>query len=89
MEYIHIPVQFSAPTVANLAAFAAAMGRAGERKVFVHCAQNKRVPVFVALYRIIRRGWSESAALAAMHEVWQPDATWENFIVQALRPEVA
>ena len=89
MKYIHIPVQFSAPTLDNLAAFVAAMDYANDRKVFVHCAQNKRVPVFIALYRITRQGWPESTALAAMREVWQPDATWEKVIVQALRPQVA
>jgi hypothetical protein len=52
--------------------------------VFVHCAHNKRVPVFIALYRIGKQGWSEATAFAAMREVWQPDATWEKFIAQAL-----
>jgi protein tyrosine phosphatase (PTP) superfamily phosphohydrolase (DUF442 family) len=85
MEYIHIPVQFSSPTAADLAAFFAAMELAGPRKVFVHCAHNKRVPVFVALHRIAKQGWSEADALEAMGGVWQPDSTWENFIAQTLR----
>ena len=85
IEYIHIPVQFSSPTAADLSAFFAAMDSAGQRKVFVHCAHNKRVPVFIALHRIAKQGWSEAAALEAMREVWQPDATWEKFIAQALR----
>lgn len=84
MEYIHIPVQFSSPAVSELTAFFEAMERSGGRKVFVHCAHNKRVPVFVALYRIVKQRWSEAEALAAMREVWQPDTTWENFIAQAL-----
>jgi uncharacterized protein (TIGR01244 family) len=89
MRYVHIPVQFAAPTRADLVAFFAAMEEAGERHVFVHCAQNKRVPVFLALYRIARQGWSQAAALAAMRELWQPDATWEKFIARSLRDEVA
>ena len=88
MEYVHIPVQFSAPTKANLIAFFEAMELVGGRKVFVHCAHNKRVPVFIAVHRVVKQGWSQSAALAAMREVWQPDATWENFIAQMLREEV-
>lgn len=84
MEYVHIPVQFSAPAMSELTAFFKVIDRAGNRKVFVHCAHNKRVPVFIALHRIIRQGWSESVALAAMREVWQPDATWETFIAEAL-----
>jgi len=87
MQYAHIPVQFSAPSAADLAAFFGAMEHAGSRKVFVHCAHNKRVPVFIALHRILKQGWIEAEALAAMREVWQPDATWEKFIAQALRHE--
>lgn len=84
MHYVHIPVQFSAPTLADLTAFFDAMERTGRRKVFIHCAHNKRVPVFVALHRIAKQGWSEAAALAAMRDAWQPDATWEQFIAQAI-----
>jgi protein tyrosine phosphatase (PTP) superfamily phosphohydrolase (DUF442 family) len=84
MEYIHIPVQFSSPAIADLRAFFEAMEHTDQRKVFVHCASNKRVPVFLALYRISKQGWGEAEALAAMREVWQPDATWEKFIAQAL-----
>jgi len=85
MQYVHIPVQFAAPTRSDLIAFFEAMEQAGRRKVFVHCAHNKRVPVFIALYRIARQGWSEAAALAAMRELWEPDPAWEQFIAQALR----
>ncbi|MGN6827447.1 protein tyrosine phosphatase family protein [Paucibacter sp. M5-1] len=84
MRYIHIPVQFSTPTLPDLKAFFDAMEQVGRRKVFIHCAHNKRVPVFVALHRIAKQGWSEAAALAAMRDAWQPDATWEQFIAQAI-----
>lgn len=84
LSYVHIPVRFDAPAGPDLLAFFAAMERAAGRKVFVHCAHNKRVPVFLALYRVIRQGWREDAALAAMREVWQPDATWQAFITRSL-----
>lgn len=89
MEYVHIPVTFSAPRAADLAAFFAAMQRADGRKVFVHCAANKRVSVFLALYRIARQGWPESAARAALREIWEPDETWRGFMAQALREKAA
>lgn len=54
MEYVHVPVPFSSPSSSDLKAFFEAMVRHQGRKVFVHCAHNKRVPVFVALYRIIK-----------------------------------
>lgn len=84
MEYIHIPVQFSSPQPSDLSAFCAAMARAEGRKVLVHCAHNKRVPVFVALDRVLRLHWDADRALAAVREVWQPDATWSEFIAKAL-----
>jgi protein tyrosine phosphatase (PTP) superfamily phosphohydrolase (DUF442 family) len=87
MEYVHIPVAFSAPRCGDLSAFFAAMQRAQGRKVFVHCAANKRVCVFVALYRIAREGWPQDKALAAMREVWEPDATWLAFIDRTLQEE--
>ena len=85
MDYVHIPVQFSSPALADLDTFCEAMENAGDRKVFVHCVHNKRVPVFIALDRVLRQRWSETKALEAMREVWQPDAVWESFITQALR----
>jgi uncharacterized protein (TIGR01244 family) len=84
LQYVHIPVQFSSPQLSDLAAFLSAMEQAGKSKVLVHCRHNKRVPVFVALHRILKLGWNRSAALSAMREVWQPDETWEKFIAQAL-----
>jgi protein tyrosine phosphatase (PTP) superfamily phosphohydrolase (DUF442 family) len=87
LQYVHIPVPFSSPGQDQLEAFFAAMERLGERRAFVHCAQNKRVPVFIALYRIARQGWSRAAALGAMREVWDPDETWQKFIAQALAGE--
>jgi hypothetical protein len=50
----------------------------------VHCRHNKRVPVFVALDRILREGWDRDSALGAMRQVWSPDDTWREFIERAL-----
>ncbi|WP_280154137.1 GNAT family N-acetyltransferase [Piscinibacter sp. XHJ-5] len=84
MAYVHIPVQFAAPRLEDLAAFFAAMEQAGERKTLVHCMHNKRVPVFIALHRIVRLGWPAQDALREMRQVWEPDATWQAFIDRAL-----
>lgn len=84
MQYIHIPVQFSAPTLDDLAAFFAAMRRTQGQRVLVHCAHNKRVPVFIALHRVINLRWEAPAAWAEMSQIWQPDARWRAFIEQAL-----
>lgn len=84
LRYVHIPVPFASPTSQALAAFSAAMSQAGDDKVFVHCRHNKRVPVFVALDRILRQGWDPAEALDAMRAVWRPDETWQKFIDETL-----
>lgn len=85
MRYVHIPVQFSNPTVEDLRKFISAMDAARGDKVFVHCRHNKRVPVFVALDRVLRQGWGTDDAFREMERVWSPDATWRAFIEAALR----
>lgn len=85
MNYVHIPVQFKAPQLAELDAFCAAMQAAAGQKLFVHCASNYRVPVFLALYRIRCLGWPQEEALAEMRKLWEPDETWQAFITAALQ----
>jgi uncharacterized protein (TIGR01244 family) len=84
MDYVHIPVNFSAPAEADLLAFFTAMDASRDRKVLVHCAANKRVTAFLGLYRVVKQGWSHEQAFALMHSVWQPDATWSRFIAAML-----
>jgi len=80
LEYIHIPVQFAAPTESDLVKFFDAMDRHKHHRVWVHCAANMRVTAFVGLYRRLREGWSEERAFALLHDVWQPDEVWSRFI---------
>jgi protein tyrosine phosphatase (PTP) superfamily phosphohydrolase (DUF442 family) len=50
IEYVHIPVQFSAPTEHDLALFIDVMDRCKGCRVWVHCAANMRVTAFLGLY---------------------------------------
>jgi len=84
MEYVHIPVQFAAPTRQDLDRFFEAMDANAERAVWVHCAANMRVSAFVGLYRALRRGWPTAEAFALMDSVWQPDPVWREFIAAQL-----
>lgn len=84
MRYVHLPVQFKAPQLSELHAFFDAMDESANSKLFVHCASNYRVPVFLALYRIQRQGWSPSEAFVKMRETWEPDEIWQAFIDTAL-----
>lgn len=80
MSYIHIPVQFTAPTEADAIAFFDAMDAHRERAVLVHCAANYRVTAFLGLYRCCRQGWPRDTAFELMDTVWQPDPVWSAFI---------
>jgi uncharacterized protein (TIGR01244 family) len=80
MKYVHIPVQFGAPTAGDLALFFEAMDRAKGRRIWVHCAANMRVTAFLGLYWRLREGRSEEDAFSLMRDVWQPNATWSSFI---------
>lgn len=84
MDYVHIPVQFAAPTRENLISFFDAMdARRGER-VWVHCAANIRVSAFLGLYWTLREGRDRAQAFALMHSLWRPDAVWAAFIEEQL-----
>jgi len=84
LKYVHIPVQFAAPQAADLQAFCDAMDAASGQKVWVHCAANKRVSVFLGLYRVVKQGWPQTEAFALMHELWEPDSIWQAFIGSTL-----
>jgi protein tyrosine phosphatase (PTP) superfamily phosphohydrolase (DUF442 family) len=55
MAYVHIPVNFKAPTSQDFRAFCRVMEAFEDRPVFVHCAANMRVSAFVFLYRVLRQ----------------------------------
>ena len=89
MKYTHVPVQFEAPTEADLLAFFAAMEAARGQKLLVHCAANMRVTAFLGLYWRIRQGWTEEQAFQLMRGVWQPNEVWSAFISAMLAKHCA
>lgn len=84
IDYIHIPVVFERPTEADLNCFFDAMDDNQDKKCFVHCIANARVSAFVLLYRVLRQGVPVEAARASMRQIWEPNATWQTFINEAL-----
>jgi len=84
MTYVHIPVQFSEPTEANLVEFFAAMEAHRDEKVWVHCAANIRVSAFLGLYRVTKQGWERERAFALMNDLWKPNEVWSSFITAVL-----
>jgi len=54
------------------------------KKIWVHCARNMRVSVFIYLYRRLHLSEPEEVAVHPVKEVWVPNVTWQAFIEQAL-----
>jgi protein tyrosine phosphatase (PTP) superfamily phosphohydrolase (DUF442 family) len=84
MFYIHIPVDFKAPTTKDFRAFCRVMEAFSDQAVFVHCAANMRVSAFVFLYRVLRQGVPMSEAECDLHAIWRPDEVWSQFIQSQL-----
>ena len=84
MEYIHIPVLWENPTVADLGRFFEVMDATQDKKRFVHCIANMRVSAFMFLYRVLRQGMPVEEARATMAKIWEPNPIWHKFINDAL-----
>jgi protein tyrosine phosphatase (PTP) superfamily phosphohydrolase (DUF442 family) len=84
MDYIGIPVAWSAPQEQDLKAYFTALEDNRGRKIFVHCARNMRVSAFTFLYRILVLGHDEEVCRADLNLIWQPNEIWEKFITTSL-----
>jgi protein tyrosine phosphatase (PTP) superfamily phosphohydrolase (DUF442 family) len=84
LDYVHIPVQFSAPIESDLNEFFVAMQKHEGKKIWIHCAANIRVSAFLGLYHVIKKNWNRDLAFKQMLEIWQPDSTWTSFIESIL-----
>ena len=84
MCYVHIPINFKAPTVRNFRDFCRVMETFADRPVFIHCAANMRVSAFVFLSRVLHQGVPRSDAERDLHAIWQPDEVWSRFIENQL-----
>ena len=80
MRYVHLPVEFDAPTDAPFAQFCDAMAAIGDAPVHVHCIVNARVSAFLYRWNRDVRGQDEAAARAQMEAIWRPGGVWAVFI---------
>jgi protein tyrosine phosphatase (PTP) superfamily phosphohydrolase (DUF442 family) len=87
MQYIHLPVIWERPTKFDLERFIKVIEANEDKKLFVHCAANMRVSVFMALYRILRLGWSQENALEQVKRIWVPNDVWQTFIDEILEQD--
>jgi protein tyrosine phosphatase (PTP) superfamily phosphohydrolase (DUF442 family) len=84
MNYVHIPVIWENPTLENFDEFTSMMEEHKGERLFVHCAANMRVSVFMALYRILHLGWERERAMEDVHKIWDPNERWDKFITKVL-----
>lgn len=84
MEYLHIPVEWTAPTVSDFYMFAGAMQRAPEKRTLLHCQANYRASAFSFLYRVLYEDVPVAEAKRDLNEIWSPNETWRNLIFDVL-----
>lgn len=84
VDYHALPVPWDAPQAAHLEEFIGVMEAWRERCVLVHCALNKRVSVFVYLYRVLTLGVPREIAAQDLYAVWMPNAAWQQLIDEQL-----
>ncbi|MBA4384077.1 MAG: phosphotyrosine protein phosphatase [Anaerolinea sp.] len=82
MNYINIPVEWELPEVEQFELCAGMLIDLHERghKVWMHCALNNRVSVFVYLYRKLILEQPEEEALHPMKEIWEPNPLWREYM---------
>jgi protein tyrosine phosphatase (PTP) superfamily phosphohydrolase (DUF442 family) len=83
LRYRQIPVSFDAPTMDDLRTFIEVMDGLADRRVFVHCAANYRVSVFMALWGQLRLGWTPERADRLIERLWRPSSVWGEFLQRA------
>ncbi len=82
MSYIHLPVDFAAPTAQHARVFINIMRALEPAPVFVHCAMNLRVSAFMYLYLRHAQGLDDASARSPILAKWDPrlDPVWRNFL---------
>jgi protein tyrosine phosphatase (PTP) superfamily phosphohydrolase (DUF442 family) len=80
MNYIHIPVVWTSPTVEQFELFSSILSHHSDKKIWIHCALNWRVASFIFLYRTKKLGVPQEEALISLEKIWSPDAVWATFL---------
>lgn len=82
IEWINVPVVWSAPRAADFDRFSAVMQENEGTHVMVQCAANYRASAMTYLYQVVVDGVPETEARQDMNAIWSPDqnATWRQYI---------
>ena len=78
--YIHIPVVWEEPKLEDFETFSRVMNEHQGKKIFVHCARNMRVSVFVYLYYLFNRDVCPDVFYQNVLRIWEPNPVWQQFM---------
>ena len=84
LEYVHIPVEWDAPTKTDFALFAGVMNQDPSKNTLLHCQLNFRASAFSMLYRVIHLSVPLFEAKEDMNAIWTPNETWTALILSIL-----
>lgn len=84
MEFLHVPVDWEAPSKADFYLFAGAIERDSQKKTLIHCQVNFRASAFSFLYRVLYNDADMGDAKKGLDSVWVPNETWRTFIFSIL-----
>lgn len=82
LDYAGIPISFSKPTPDNYHVFKTLLNQYQPTPTLVHCAAGYASSVFLYLYRTLEQQIPMAQARADLHQIWEPDSTWQAFIQQ-------
>ncbi len=85
LEFIHIPISFSAPEERHFIAFNEALSKLNGKRTLVHCQVNMRASSFVFLHRVIVGKENPAVAYESVARIWSPRGVWKTFIVAQLQ----
>jgi len=72
IEYWHLPVDFSAPTLDGYIRFRDKLDQIGDKKTIIHCGANYRASAFYSRYAIESGRWQTEEADRFMLSIWNP-----------------
>lgn len=77
LAYVHIPVNWDQPPLADVERFLAAMKRFQGKRVLVHCYAGSRASAFTFVYRVRIQGAPTDDARAILESIWANNPGYE------------
>ena len=78
IDYVHIPVAWSAPTRADYQLFEQILKSAKNQKVLVHCDANYRASAFIYLFQRLALKVPANEAQNTLETIW-PASAWQEY----------